>query len=76
VPGDISVTGFDNIALAEYVTPTLTTVDIPRDEIGRAAVAGLIATRRRNGARAQEVVITPRLVLRESTAGVGKTSAR
>jgi LacI family transcriptional regulator len=29
VPGEISVTGFDNITLSEVVTPSLTTLHIP-----------------------------------------------
>jgi LacI family transcriptional regulator len=38
VPGDISVTGFDDVPLAIDVTPQLTTVAIPFAEIGAAAV--------------------------------------
>lgn len=37
VPEDISVTGFDNIDLAAYVTPPLTTFDQPKYELGRQA---------------------------------------
>ncbi|HTK86722.1 MAG TPA: LacI family DNA-binding transcriptional regulator, partial [Nitrospiraceae bacterium] len=33
VPRDVSVTGFDNIGLAEFCSPPLTTVHIPRDQI-------------------------------------------
>jgi DNA-binding LacI/PurR family transcriptional regulator len=35
VPKDISVIGVDNIELAKIVTPTLTTIDIPKREIGK-----------------------------------------
>ncbi|WP_300344414.1 LacI family DNA-binding transcriptional regulator [Nesterenkonia sp.] len=39
IPGqDISLAGFDNIALAEDVTPALTTVDVPLEEAGYRAV--------------------------------------
>jgi hypothetical protein len=34
-PEDVSVTGFDNVTLAQFSVPTLTTVHIPRDQIGR-----------------------------------------
>ncbi len=34
-PEDVSVTGFDNVMLAQFSVPTLTTVHIPRDQIGR-----------------------------------------
>lgn len=42
VPGDISVIGFDNIDTASYLKPALTTVDIPKRELGRLAVKVLI----------------------------------
>jgi len=62
VPQDVSVTGFDNIEYARFVTPTLTTVDIPRADIGRLAFAILTG----NGG-AREVVVRPTLVVRDST---------
>jgi LacI family transcriptional regulator len=34
VPGDLSVLGFDDISFAEYSQPALTTVSVPRAEIG------------------------------------------
>ncbi|MBY8345932.1 LacI family transcriptional regulator [Streptomyces spinosirectus] len=37
VPGDLSLTGFDEIDLARYSSPPLTTVAVPRSELGRAA---------------------------------------
>jgi LacI family transcriptional regulator len=38
VPADISLLGFDDIALAEMVHPSLTTVALPKEQSGRAAV--------------------------------------
>jgi len=43
VPGDVSVTGFDDIELARIVTPALTTVHVPHREMGRKAAQALIA---------------------------------
>ncbi len=63
VPEDVSVTGFDNITLSEMMTPSLTTVDIPRETLGRKIFAML--TEKGDGQR--ELVIDPELVLREST---------
>src|SRR5207245_882763 len=37
VPQDISVTGFDNTRLAEYSNPSITTVDVHREMVGRMA---------------------------------------
>jgi DNA-binding LacI/PurR family transcriptional regulator len=42
VPGDISVTGFDNIELAAYVTPALTTFNQPKYELGSNAATMML----------------------------------
>jgi DNA-binding LacI/PurR family transcriptional regulator len=68
VPDDVSVTGFDNIRLAEYTEPPLTTVHIPRDEIGRLAFAALIPDKELPNVSGQEILIEPEVVLRASTA--------
>jgi DNA-binding LacI/PurR family transcriptional regulator len=38
VPEDISVVGFDNTNLSRFMTPSLSTVEIQRDEIGRLTI--------------------------------------
>lgn len=44
VPGDVSVVGYDDQeGLADQLSPALTTVSIPHYEMGRAAVAALMA---------------------------------
>ena len=43
VPGDVSITGFDDIELARIVTPQLTTVHVPHREMGRKAAIELIS---------------------------------
>jgi DNA-binding LacI/PurR family transcriptional regulator len=65
VPQDVSVTGFDNIKLAQYCYPGLTSVHIPRDEIGEIICRSLIG-----GADAMpehDIMIDPELVVRDST---------
>ncbi|QFH69325.1 DNA-binding transcriptional regulator CytR [Enterobacter sp. E76] len=42
VPEDLSIVGFDNIALAEFCDPPLTTISQPRFEIGREAMLLLL----------------------------------
>jgi DNA-binding LacI/PurR family transcriptional regulator len=42
VPRDVSVVGFDDIALAAYATPPLTTVRQPMAELARRAVTYLL----------------------------------
>ena len=41
VPDDLSVVGFDDILIAEYAQPALTTVAVPRTDIGRVAFEAL-----------------------------------
>ena len=65
VPGDISVTGFDNITLSAVVYPSLTTLHIPRDQIGRQIFASL--TQKQPLKAQQEIIFVPELVVREST---------
>ncbi len=43
VPDDISVIGYDDVVLANMITPKLTTIAQPLEEIGRMAVHSLVA---------------------------------
>jgi len=42
VPGDVSVTGFDDLEIAMLAEPALTTVHVPHREMGRRAAGMLI----------------------------------
>ena len=66
-PRDVSVTGFDNIELAEYLNPALTTANIPRRQIGRM-IFDALTPNPDDIAHDQEILIEPELVVRESTA--------
>ena len=63
VPEDVSVTGFDNIGLAQFCYPALTSVHIPRDRIGQIICGSLLS----NTASEGEILIDPEVVLRDST---------
>ncbi|HTV78879.1 MAG TPA: LacI family DNA-binding transcriptional regulator [Steroidobacteraceae bacterium] len=67
VPEDVSVVGFDDQNLAEFYNPPLTTVAVPRHELGRRAAQELIDQLAGRDV-AREVVLPTRLVVRESTA--------
>ncbi|MCA9889729.1 MAG: LacI family DNA-binding transcriptional regulator [Anaerolineae bacterium] len=43
VPQDVGIASIDNIDISAYTIPSLTTVDVPKDEIGRQVVAALLA---------------------------------
>ncbi|HTP85477.1 MAG TPA: LacI family DNA-binding transcriptional regulator [Bryobacteraceae bacterium] len=67
VPGDVSVTGFDNITIAEFCCPSLTTIHIPRAEIGRMVVTGLVPGASGAPPPPRHIFLDPELVVREST---------
>ena len=74
-PKDISVIGFDDIIVAEYYNPRLTTIRQPLHKMG-AAAAQLLVRRIQapDETYPEEVVFEPELVVRESTAGVHSLS--
>jgi len=67
VPGEVSVTGLDNIKLSEFCYPTLTTVHVPRDRIGHMVFEKLITSAENRPSHGSEFFIDPDLVVREST---------
>ena len=68
VPEDLSVVGFDDIQLASFTTPSLTTVAQPKAEMGRQAVRLLLGRMADRNAPAIRLVLLPDLVMRESSA--------
>jgi LacI family transcriptional regulator len=75
VPKDLSVIGFDNIELASYVTPALTTLGVPLYRIGVAAAESAI--RLLNGSpKHEEIWFSPELIVRESTGPPPTAEAR
>ncbi len=66
VPGRLSVIGFDDIELAQYVTPTLSSVHQPKFRLGELAVETLLALLR--GQPGQDCLLPTELVRRGSTA--------
>ncbi len=67
VPKDVSVVGFDDIPVAAYCEPPLTTVRQPMRQVGEAATRLLIqAIGQPNGGESQEVLLKSELVRRES----------
>lgn len=66
VPQDVAFAGFDDIPIAHYMNPPLTTVDMRSEQQGEAAMAhllGAIVTKRLTG----DILLEPHLVVRGST---------
>jgi DNA-binding LacI/PurR family transcriptional regulator len=75
VPGDCSVIGFDDLELAAYFCPPLTTVRQPRRQMGERAMNMLLALVEEQGAPQAEILPTE-LVIRESTGPAPASLAR
>ncbi len=68
IPRDVSIVGFDDIAFATLCEPPLTTVCLPRAELGRRAVEALMTAIERPDQQGVEINIPTYLVTRGSTA--------
>jgi len=66
VPGDVAVTGFDDIPMARHLRPQLTTVRQPIQEIGATAFDVLHSMISHGAPAERDVVLPTRLILRES----------
>jgi DNA-binding LacI/PurR family transcriptional regulator len=72
VPEDLSVTGYDDIEVAEYLQ--LTTMRQPSFDLGVAAVALLMESIERPASRPKELIFSTELVPRATTAAPGASS--
>jgi LacI family transcriptional regulator len=67
VPGDVSITGFDDLELASHLSPALTTAHVPAAEMGRR-VADYLAAALAGQDMPRMTELEVRVVLRETTA--------
>jgi len=71
VPRDVSIVGFDDIRLAEFTEPPLTTVHLSREELAEHAFHALLgAGAQADGRRKAEHAVETHLVIRETTCPV------
>jgi LacI family transcriptional regulator/LacI family repressor for deo operon, udp, cdd, tsx, nupC, and nupG len=68
VPGQVSIVGFDDIEIAQYVTPALTTVHQPKLRLGQVAMEVLVQVL--VDRPVEDLVLPTELVVRSSTAGL------
>ena len=67
VPDDLSVVGFDDILFAEFTQPALTTVSVPRIEIGRVAFQALWTMMADPSRAGHEYRVGTKLIARQTT---------
>lgn len=73
VPADLGIVSFDNSPVAELSDPPLTTVDIDTFGLGEEAAKILLQTIREENASCKQVLISTRILPRESTARAGRS---
>ncbi|HAS6983205.1 TPA: LacI family DNA-binding transcriptional regulator [Vibrio parahaemolyticus] len=66
VPDDLSIIGYDDIHIAKFMSPSLTTIHQPKYRLGQAAVETLVRRLDDKSNEAQVVQLEPTLVIRNS----------
>ncbi len=66
VPQDVALVGFDDIPMAEFIDPPLTTVRIPATGLGWGAADLLIRLIDAEGVRSPQLLLDTELIVRES----------
>ncbi len=70
VPGDLSVVGFDDVRLASFANPPLTTIFQPKHEMGVVAANMLLQRMQDPDLVARKRTLQPNLVVRESSGAI------
>ena len=76
VPEDVSIVGFDDINVAAYHTPRLTTIRQPLHDMGETAARILLQRLQGFKDYPEELAIPPELIIRETTAPVNHRTRR
>ncbi|QLB23456.1 hypothetical protein A6B44_09705 [Pasteurella skyensis] len=63
---DIAVIGYDDIHLAQFLSPPLTTIQQPKEFLAKKAVETLLDRIKNHHLTYKNIVLEPTLILRES----------
>ncbi len=66
IPEDICIAGYDNNFFAEFLNPSLTTLEVPMREIGTLAMETLSRMIENNDRPNARIILPPELIIRES----------
>ncbi|KQA39197.1 substrate-binding domain-containing protein [Vibrio cholerae] len=72
IPDDLSLIGYDDVHIAKFMTPALTTIHQPKYRLGKAAVDTLLYRLENPDTTAQVVQLEPTLVVRSSVCSLNK----
>ena len=67
IPEDIAIVGMDNIDVAQYTTPPLSSVSVPKYEIGRVAAKSIVDYLDGHFKVATKILLPCSLIVRESS---------
>lgn len=72
IPDDISICGIDNIRMAQFYNPSLTTVNLPKEKIGKKAGDLILKMMKGDilGEKDMSIIYPTELIVRNSTAKV------
>jgi DNA-binding LacI/PurR family transcriptional regulator len=70
IPEDISVAGFDDIDVSPYHNPSLTTLNVNAEELGRTSIRLIIQRLSNTGIEPQNILVPPKVIIRKSTGPV------
>jgi DNA-binding LacI/PurR family transcriptional regulator len=73
VPGDVSVIGFDDIKVAAFNNPRLTTIRQPLSNMGRIAAQCVLSQLNGSEPFRKVIMVEPELAVRESTRAIDQT---
>ena len=67
VPGDLAVVGYDDLEIARFTNPPLTTIAQPKKAIGVQAVNLLVNRMSQKNRPPSRLILPPELIVRRST---------
>ena len=70
VPNDLAIVGYDDLDIARFTNPPLTTIAQPKKEVGTQAVSILVDRMTRKSSPPSRLVLPPELIIRRSTQAI------
>ena len=67
IPEDIAILGYNNEKIGEFVEPSLSTIDMPAEDMGAAAAEILLLHIHDPARKPEKKLISSRLIVRDST---------
>ena len=74
VPDEVTIVGFDDLDVASYITPQLTTVKQDFKDIGKNAAELLFKRIYDNGRKTEKIILPASLIVRESSQNTEKST--